>query len=55
MMTMKLNILWWIGLIAGICGILMFEGIIRISNFSSFWIEVIAAGLFALAALFKNH
>jgi hypothetical protein len=50
---MKLNTLWWIGLIAAICGILMFKGIIHVSGFSSFWMEVVAAGFFALAALFK--
>lgn len=50
---MKLNTLWWIGLIAAICGILMFKGIIQIAGFPSFWMEVLAAGFFAAAALFK--
>jgi hypothetical protein len=51
---MKLNTLWWIGLIAAICGVLMFKGIIRIANFSSFWMETVAAGFFAVAAIFRN-
>ena len=50
---MKLNTLWWIGLITAICGILMFKGIIQIAGFPSFWMETVAAGFFAAEALFK--
>ena len=54
MIIMKPNILWWIAAIVAIVGILMFEKVVYISQVSSFWMEVVAAGLFAISALFKK-
>ncbi len=50
----SVGILWWAALIIAIVGILMRQGVISIAQFSSFWMMVISAGLFAVAALAKK-
>lgn len=50
----SIGILWWTALVIAIVGILMRQGVISISQISSFWMMVISAGLFAVAALAKK-
>jgi hypothetical protein len=51
-----MKVLWWIALVVAVIGVLIHQGIIDINiiNISSFWFEVIAAGLFAIAGLSKS-
>lgn len=48
-------ILWWIALIVAVIGVLIFQGMLKIPslNLHSFWIEVIAAALFAVTSFIK--
>jgi len=48
-------VLWWIALIVAVVGILIFQGMLKIPSLaiSSFWIEVIAAALFAVTSFIK--
>jgi hypothetical protein len=47
------NALWWVAIVLAILGILMFEDVLGIKGVSSFWVEVIAFGLMAIAAFVK--
>jgi hypothetical protein len=51
-----MKLMWWIALIIAIVGILMYLGVLSIAKYhgivyiTAFWVEVIAAGLFAITA-----
>jgi hypothetical protein len=49
-------ILWWVALVVGVLGVLIFQKVINIPSLSlpSFWIVLGSAGLFAITGLFKN-
>ena len=49
----KLNVLWWVAIIIGIIGLLMHQDVVSISGVSSFWVEVAALGIMAIAGLMK--
>lgn len=50
----SVGILWWAALIITIISLLMRQGVISVAQLSSFWMMVVSAGLFAIAALAKK-
>ena len=52
--NVSVGIIWWVALLVGICGILIHENILRVANFSSFWVVTAGFGLMALAGLFRK-
>lgn len=47
------NVLWWLAVIIGVIGVLMYQDVVHISGLASFWVEVSALGVMAIAALVK--